>query len=287
MHLTHEKLLELVEVAKLAATKAGEYIASRRGDNIVTESKAGGENIASQVVTEVDHAAEEIILGVLKPTLEPYGLGLLTEESTDDGSRFEKPYFWCIDPLDGTLAFSRDEDGYSTAVALISSEGEPLIGAVYNSRTGSLYHAFKDGGAFKNGKPFKAHMESKSLTLLYDQSYLKHPEYAAQVEKLRKDVSKVGLENLTSYHLGGAVMNGIATIEMAPAVYFKFPKKADGGGSIWDFAASSIIQKEAGGFNADYFRRPLDLNRKDSTFMNHNGVIYASNDALLEIIPKV
>jgi 3'-phosphoadenosine 5'-phosphosulfate (PAPS) 3'-phosphatase len=82
-------------------------------------------------------------------------------------------------------------------------------------------------------------------------------------------------------------MNGITTIEMAPALYFKFPKKADGGGSLWDFAASSVIQSEAGGLNSDYFRKPLDLNRKNSTFMNHCGVIYVSHELMLDLIPAV
>jgi 3'(2'), 5'-bisphosphate nucleotidase/myo-inositol-1(or 4)-monophosphatase len=75
-------------------------------------------------------------------------------------------------------------------------------------------------------------------------------------------------------------MNGISTIEMAPAIYYKLPKKALGGGSLWDFAASSVIQSEAGGYNSDYDNNPLDLNREDSTFMNHRGVIYSSSKKL-------
>ena len=53
-----------------------------------------------------------------------------------------------------------------------------------------------------------------------------------------------------------------------------------GGGSIWDFAASSVIQREAGGFNSNYYGQALDLNREDSSFMNHQGVIFKSHQAL-------
>jgi 3'-phosphoadenosine 5'-phosphosulfate (PAPS) 3'-phosphatase len=86
--------------------------------------------------------------------------------------------------------------------------------------------------------------------------------------------------------LGGAVMNGLSTIELAPAIYYKQPKTALGGGSLWDFAASSVIQSEAGGFNSDYHQNQLDLNRKDSTFMNHKGVIFGSSKELIAIISR-
>jgi len=287
MSLNQVQLNELLEVAKTAALKAGDIINSYQGKGVEVQSKVGGENLASQVVTEVDLKAEKAILEVLNPTLKAYNLGLLTEETTDDNSRFHHEHFWCIDPIDGTLSFSRNEDGYSTSIALVSQEGAPLLGVVNNPRSKTLYYALKGLGAFKNGSSLKVNAPGKSLTLLFDQSYLKYPHYKKQIEELEKKLKSHGYQCLIHHHLGGAVMNGITTIEMAPALYFKFPKKADGGGSIWDFAASSIIQAEAGGFNSDYYLNKLDLNRTDSTFMNHQGIIYVSFDSLLDLIPKI
>lgn len=278
----------LCDKARNAALAAGEIIASKQGGNVNVHSKVGGENIASQVVTEVDLAAEKAILEILNPTLVEYNIGLLAEESaSEDESRFKKEYFWAIDPLDGTLCFSRDEDGYSTSIALIRKDGVPLIGVVYNPRSQTLYHAVKGQGAFKNDSPFEASTWSNELTLLYDQSFLKHPTFDEQMERLEEGAKNLGLDGIKMFHLGGAVMNGITTVEMSPAIYYKLPKKSDGGGSIWDFAASSVIQAEAGGFNGDYHQKPLNLNRPDSTFMNHDGVIYCSDDRLLDIIPKI
>ncbi len=287
MSLTKLQLNELLQTAKTAAISAGEIMKSYQGGQIETQSKVGGENLASQVVTEVDLKAERAILAILNPTLKEYNIGLLTEETTDDSSRFDHDYFWCIDPIDGTLAFSRNEDGYSISIALVSKEGVPVIGVVNNPRSESMYSAIKGEGAFKNDSPLKINIQSKDITLLFDQSYLKYPSYQKQIEELEEKLKSLGYESLIHHHLGGAVMNGITTIEMAPALYYKFPKKADGGGSLWDFAASSVIQSEAGGFNSDYHRNPLDLNRADSTFMNHCGIIYASNETLLELVPKV
>lgn len=284
MILNDEQLKNLCEIAKTAALAAGKIIinAQESGDFKVMQ-KEGGENLASQVVTEIDHQAQEVILKILKPTLSNYDLALLTEESPDDGSRFEKDYFWCIDPLDGTLAFSRDEDGYSTSIALVANDGTPMIGVVFNPRSKKLYHAIKGHGAFVNDRPLNIN-NNDYLTHLYDSSFLKIENYQDEMKKLEMVAKQLGLKNVEQHHLGGAVMNGISTIELAPAIYYKHPKKSLGGGSIWDFAASSVIQSEAGGFNGNYSFNALDLNRKDSTFMNHEGVLYTSSEQLANSI---
>ncbi len=287
MDLNANQLKKLSQLAKKAALEAGKIIGDAQGRDISTQSKTGGENIASQVVTEIDLEAENAILAILEPTLKKYNIGLLAEEgSAENTCRFEKEYFWCIDPLDGTLCFSRDQDGYSTSIALVSKSGDPIIGVVYNPRSKALYRAIKGHGAFKNGLPLTIKPQSKVLTLLFDQSYTKHPQFEKQVNALKQNLKKVGLTELKLHHLGGAVMNGISTVDLAPALYYKFPKKNLGGGSLWDFAASSVIQSEAGGINSDYHNQPLDLNRADSTFMNHKGVIFSSSEKLLELIPR-
>jgi 3'-phosphoadenosine 5'-phosphosulfate (PAPS) 3'-phosphatase len=286
MYLTQNNLEELILIAKEAAVAAGAIISDAQGSFIKINPKVGGENIASQVVTQVDLAAQAAILNILSSTLEKFDLGLLAEESNDDSSRLHKDYFWCIDPLDGTLSFSKNEDGYSTSIALISKSGVPVIGVVLNPRTNDLYHAIKDVGAFKNNQPLRVGILSNHLTLLFDQSFLKLSNYHKEIDNLHTNAQKLNLEGIRHHHLGGAVMNGISTIELAPAIYYKHPKEALGGGSLWDFAASSVIQSEAGGFNSDYSFTPLDLNRSDSTFMNHRGIIYCNSLKLAKALIK-
>ena len=50
--------------------------------------------MASQVVTEIDRAAESLILEMLTDSVGNGNIGLLTEETQDDGSRFEKDFFF-------------------------------------------------------------------------------------------------------------------------------------------------------------------------------------------------
>ena len=85
----------------------------------------------------------------LLPTCKTYNLGLLTEEQEDDNSRFDKDFFWCIDPIDGTLAFIKKQAGFSVSIALIAKDGTPQIGVVYDPTKDNLYYAIKDNGVFE------------------------------------------------------------------------------------------------------------------------------------------
>ena len=77
-------------------------------------------------------------------------------------------------------------------------------------------------------------------------------------------------------------MNACWVLEKAPACYFKFPKPEDGGGSLWDYAATASLFHEAGAVASDIYGKPLDLNRPDSTFMNHRGVLFTNNHDMAE-----
>ena len=102
-NLSLETLDHLADIACEAAVSAGKLIQAYTGSEVAVSRKEGGDSLASQVVTEVDERSQALILERVRATRAQYKLGLLTEELSDDGSRFEKDYFWCIDPLDGTL----------------------------------------------------------------------------------------------------------------------------------------------------------------------------------------
>ena len=74
----------------------------------------------------------------------------------------------------------------------------------------------------------------------------------------------------------GSVLNGILVLENGPACMLKLPKKENGGGCLWDFAATACIYQELGLPATDFGGGRLDLNRKDGSFMNQEGVFYAN-----------
>ena len=273
-------LNDLTRKAVRASLEAGELIRSYQDQDVEVLHKEGGDTYASQVVTEVDQKAQEAILRILEPTCREFDLALLTEESEDDRSRFEKEYFWCIDPLDGTLPFTRKEPGYSVSIALVSRQGLPQIGVVYDPVHDVLWQATKGQGLLRNGIAWKMQPRGKELVFTYDRSFESHPERARVLTELENYAESIGLQGVTASQFGGAVINACHSLESAPGCHFKFAKPQEGGGSIWDYAATACLYEEGGAIVSDVHGDPLDLNRHDSTFMNHRGAVYATDQAL-------
>jgi len=275
-------LIDLTKHAVQAAREAGELIRSYQDREVEVLHKEGGDTYASQVVTEVDRKAQDAILQVLGPSCEEFDLAVLTEESEDDGSRFEKECFWCIDPMDGTLPFIQREPGYSVSIGLVAKDGSPQIGVVYDPVYDVLWQATKGEGILRNGELWTLDASSQELTFTYDRSFADRPERDRVLQELEDYAHSVGLGKLVSTQFGGAVINACHALENSPGCHFKFAKPQEGGGSLWDYAATACLFEEAGAVVSDIHGQPLDLNRSDSTFMNHRGAVYATDQGLAE-----
>ena len=266
-------LERLKDIAIEAALAAGSIIRDSINHNVEVETKNAGNQLASQVVTEVDRRCEKVILDHLQDSLSLYNLGLLTEESEDDGSRFKKDFFWCIDPLDGTLPFVKKEKGFSVSIALINRDGISVIGIVYDPTADTMYHALKGQGAYKNYQPWIIDEAKDLLTYVTDKK-LEHTPHSNLIEKwLNEEAQRLGLKGLKIIEGGGAVLNAIWALENSPACMLKLPKAEEGGGSIWDFAATACIYHEFNFTATSYRRKRLNLNPKETTFMNKEGIL--------------
>jgi fructose-1,6-bisphosphatase/inositol monophosphatase family enzyme len=266
----------LTHIAIEAALSAGKIIQKHMNDDIIVEEKEAGNNYASQVVTKVDRECENIILSHLLPTCKTFDIGLLTEETEDDESRFEKDFFWCIDPMDGTLAFINKQPGFSVAIALIAKDGTPLIGVVFNPSTKTLYHAIRGKGAYKNRASWNIKNTNGYLTYVTDKTLKNTPKSDEIQNILNTHKVDLGLKSIKEMSGAGSVMCAILALENGPACFLKLPKKELGGGSIWDFAATTCIYQELHLPATTFKGEVLDLNRKDDSFMNSEGVYYAN-----------
>ena len=280
-------LPELTKQAVQAAREAGSVIRSYQNREVDVLRKEGGDTYASQVVTEVDRKAQDAILRILGPSCEEFDLAVLTEESEDDRSRFEKEFFWCIDPMDGTLPFIRKEPGYSVSIALVAKDGSPQIGVVYDPVHDVLWQATKGQGVQRNSEPWTLDSKGEELTFTYDRSFTGRPERDRVLQELEDYAHSIGLKKLVATQFGGAVINACHALENAPGCHFKFAKPQEGGGSLWDYAATACLYEEAGAVVSDVHGDPLDLNRPDSTFMNHRGVVYATDRNLAQRIREI
>ena len=283
MRLNTEDLNQLAACAVAAVEAAGRVITQYDRRELTVQHKAGGESLASQVVTEVDMLSQAVILRYLLPTCTTYDIALLSEEQLDDGSRFQKDAFWCIDPLDGTLPFTEGIPGYAVSIALVDQAGTPWIGVVYDPTTQTRYQAIRGQGVWRNGAPWQWHEpESSALQFICDRSVQRLPQFNSLIECLESLAGELEMTQLETTFTGGAVMNAMWVLERAPACYFKQSKSQGGGGCLWDYAATACIYTELGAWCSDFEGHVLDLNRADSHFMNHRGILFASNAIMAE-----
>ena len=266
---------ELMTAARNACLAAGRFIQDNRDRPLEVKSK-GFESKASDVVTEIDLKAQDIILEILEPTIKRYDLGLLAEEGEQDDSRLHKHAFWTIDPLDGTQYFIEGRPGYATSIALVSQSGQPILGVVYDPINDALYEAVTGRGVTRNGKPIKmlraSHKDSEKLTWFADRSLRQQPNF----EHLKK--------HFDIQFSGGAVMNCIQLLSQPHGVYIKTPKKTLGGCAIWDLAAVTLMLTECSGSAKTFGGKPLLLNRSESNYFGDVGLILAGASVSCEAL---
>ncbi|MGB0646566.1 MAG: inositol monophosphatase family protein [Bradymonadia bacterium] len=256
---------ELMAPMEKACVAAGRFV-HRRRDNIGCVASKGLGSSASDVVTEVDLEAQRIILSTLAEAIQRYDLGCLAEEIPDDQSRVHKHMFFAIDPLDGTRPYVDGKSGYATAIALISNDGETLMGAVFEPASDRLYTVVRGEGVRVNGESISG--TRMSLGPCFDEFWIADESFKS--ERIFEQVNK----RFSIRYPGGAVANILTLLSHPRACYVKPPRKRAGGCAIWDVAAVSLMLEALGGRVCYFDGRPIELNRQNRVFFNDVGLVF-------------
>jgi histidinol phosphatase-like enzyme (inositol monophosphatase family) len=117
---------------------------------VEVETKADG-----SPVTEADKAAERAIRERLRSAFP--GFAIHGEEYGVEGASGGP--CWLVDPIDGTIGFSRGIPLFSTLIALLV-EGEPVFGLIDLPGVDERYVGWRGGGCRRNGLPCRVSQES-------------------------------------------------------------------------------------------------------------------------------
>lgn len=232
-------------------------------DHFEIESKSGVENI----VTSSDIAVQSFLVKELCAYI-PGSSVLAEEEGMQESGDVE--YLWIIDPIDGTMNYSRGIKESAISVGLMHS-GEMLAGVVYSPAGDELFYAEKGKGAYFNGgrihvsdRPFKASLICTAMST-YNKDWA--PECAAVINDVYykiNDFRRFGTASLEICYLA------MGRVEL----YFEYRLQP------WDIAAGSIILSEAGGVLRGLHGAPLTFRRQELTI----GANSEENFALLSEI---
>ena len=141
-----EELQRAAQLASLACDRAREEILPRFRD-VDVEFKADG-----SPVTEADRAAERAIRRILGEAYPDFGL--LGEEYGEDDSGGEGKPQWIIDPIDGTISFSRGIPLFGTLIALMEDD-DPVVGVIDLPALDERYVGWRGGGCLRDGVPVR------------------------------------------------------------------------------------------------------------------------------------
>lgn len=220
-----------VEVALLAAKRAGAYLleTGRTADFTVTQKAA------NDFVTDADTKSEAIIIQTIKEHF-PHD-AIFAEESGKAGESGKGR--WIIDPIDGTMNFSRSIPGYTISIAWELEAYEPLVGVVFNPRQDELFWASAGSGAYLNGATIGVSRitdpkHALVATVPPHRHHDHYDQYAQQAKRLA-----LGTSDFRSY--------GSCALEMAYIAAGRIDAYYEMWLGYYDMAAGLALVREAGG----------------------------------------
>ena len=224
-----------LNIAVKAARRAASVInrASTQLDLLTVQSKS-----PNDFVTEVDRAAEQTIIEVLRDAFP--GHGILAEESGESGP--ESEFTWIIDPLDGTTNFIHGLPQYAVSIAQ-TKNGVLEHAVVYDPNTNEMFTASRGAGAFLNDRRIRVSRRTRLNEALIGTGFpfrrFDHVDaYLAMFKELTQKTA-------------GIRRPGAASLDLAYVAAGRFDGFWEMGLSPWDMAAGALLIQEAGGLVSD------------------------------------
>lgn len=197
-------------------------------------------------VTQADYKIQAFIKEKLNdeyPTIQFIG-----EENNEQKVDITKPY-WVLDPVDGTTNLIHDYKCSAISIALIENQ-EIVLGIVYQPYLDEVFYAIKNQGAFLNGKRIYVSNNNKLSNSLI--SIGTSPYNKEEAEENFNIFKKVFMECQDIRRSGSAALDIVYSACGRIEAYFEKNVK------LWDYAAGSIIVKEAGGKIVDFYGNEIN-----------------------------
>lgn len=225
-------LPSLLRLAQYAATSTGTFLTQQRPIHLTQESKSS----ATDVATQMDHAAESLLVNLLLTT-RPYD-GVMGEEGA--ATTGASGVTWVIDPIDGTTNYLYDLPMWAVSVAA-QWEGRSVVGVVEVPVMGMSFWAVSGGGAWmlRGGQvtALKVSQEARVDHALVATGFGYRPQIRADqgrtVQRLLpmvRDIRRAGAASIDLCWVAAGAVDAYFEKGLQP----------------WDHAAGGLIAREAG-----------------------------------------
>ena len=212
-------------MAGLAADRARDEILPRFR-KVAVETKPDG-----SPVTEADRNAERAIRAVLRQAYPDFGI--LGEEFGEEICA-DRPR-WVVDPIDGTIAFSRGIPLFATLIALLEGE-QPVAGLIDLPSLDERYQGFRGGGCWRGDRRMQVSQQADLGRALVSHGDPICFERAGQSEAFERMARAIPLFRGYTDGFGHAQVLSGAVDAMVDLDL-----------NLWDAAATQLLVSEAGG----------------------------------------
>src|SRR3989344_1604140 len=239
-------------VAIRAAKKAGQAL-QKLSERKIVRSKG-----AHDILAEGDLVSERIILEEIRRNFPAHSILSEEEGKENHGKNFR----WIIDPIDGTINFSRYLEEWCISIAL-EHRNELKLGLIYQPVLNKLYVAERGKGATLNGHKLSVSKQSKCVeSILATDNSGNIPGRIGNFKLLANicdEFRHVRIFGSGSLHLARIAEGQID-------VYYKTQF------NYWDYAAGMLLVDEAGGKVTDFRGQKASSNSRD--ILASNGLLH-------------
>ncbi len=233
-------MISMLEVQRVVR-EAAKLFANRNAAHQIKEKGA------CDYVTAVDEAVQKFMqkeLGKLYPQVQFMG------EEGDNSSVDLTGLVWVLDPVDGTTNLIHDYQNSAISLALMDNK-EVILGIVYNPFCDEMYWAEKGKGSFLNGDKISvSDAKTMSDSLI---SIGTSPYYKSEADKIFQTFTEIYKDCQDIRRCGSAAL------DMAHVACGRIEAYLEKHLKIWDYAAGTLIVREAGGKVLDYAGADLSM----------------------------
>jgi myo-inositol-1(or 4)-monophosphatase len=239
----------MLNVAIKAARAAGAIINRASMDLDILKINTKSPN---DFVTEVDQAAEQIIIETLLQAYPDHGI--LAEESGREHGAKHSEFVWIIDPLDGTTNFIHGLPVYCVSIAL-AHRGVVQQAVVYDPTRNDLFYATKGRGAFLNDRRLRVSKRTRMSDALIGTGFpFRRGDNFKRYMKMFEEVMT---------QCAGLRRPGAAALDLCYVAAGYYDAFFETGLNPWDVAAGSLIITEAGGLIGNFTGESDFINQRE------------------------
>ena len=215
------------------------------------------------VVTIADRETEKVLSARLQNYLP--GSVIVGEESCEHTpeilSRFSDDHdIWVIDPIDGTRQFVDGKPGFAVMVALMRQR-QTIAAWIHDPVSGDMLFGERGSGVWLGNKKMQLAgkdpaIPGRGIIGARLKSNLNKPEFTP-IKKLLPDLDsgKASGFDYARLFTGGSTFADSSD----PRASFLLYRRS----KAWDHLPGLFLHKEAGGYSANFFGKPYDMQKED------------------------